>query len=188
MELHSTASPVSNGGEVTFECTADAGALLAFKGPLMEEQIIQKPLIVDYLNDHIDHWLQFLRTSGGYELMAEDLAFISGTVKVPWFASVAFDDSSYRGRYGTLHFSPAAGDNIDFSVSFSEPNLAALAFKHGPERSTRISIDELLQLENPGWAPPRSLSEKPDLQPCVFIHYYKVKIRSDGSSQLGKTV
>ena len=179
---------VSLGGQVSFKCSNSIGALLFLKSPAIEETINGKPVIVRYMCDHFDSWLEHSNSAAGHELHADDLVFVTGTIKVPWAACVAFNESSYQDQHGTIKFSTSGTGNTGFSISFAEKGLPSSLFQnHGPEKTRRLSIDELLERENEGWAAPGR--GRPSLQQCVFIHYYKMKRRlpPGGESQRRST-
>ncbi|KAI0369524.1 hypothetical protein BV20DRAFT_353149 [Pilatotrama ljubarskyi] len=145
-----------------FECTDDAGALLFLSPSGRTQDILSRRRILDYMETHFDHWLEFANDRLGLGLREEQIMFVSGTTKTSRWGVAAFKGKA-RNQQGTVVGSFGSFASADFSMTISDAQLSTGHYRAGPPgRATG------------GSAVDASCDEHDQ---CVFIHYYKRRKR-----------
>ncbi|KAI0673287.1 WD40 repeat-like protein [Trametes maxima] len=201
-----TAVPVAPGGNITFTCSEDSGALLVLS-PKGEEIFIEsRRHIVTHLRENLDKWERLANDTLGLELKQEDIYFVCGVTKTCRWAVAAFHGSQ-RGAEGSVSCDFGALASANFSVNISNVSIPSGWYRNGPPHARRYSTQSLPQQigtygaapsvhgyssgsastsaeslpywSGPGGAmmPPPPSARQEKADQCVFFHYYKMKRR-----------
>ncbi|KAI0650997.1 WD40 repeat-like protein [Trametes meyenii] len=197
-----TAPPVAPGGNITFTCSEDSGALLVLS-PKGEEIFIEsRRHIVTHLRENLDKWERLANETLGLELKQEDIYFVCGVTKTCRWAVAAFHGSQC-GAEGSVSCDFGALASASFSVSVSNVSIPGGWYRNGPPHARRHSTQSLpQQIATYGAAPsahhygsgsgsveslphgsggalmpPPSPAMQEKADQCVFFHYYKMKRR-----------
>lgn len=115
------------------------------------------------MRKHISSWLEFANADLGIGLEESEILFVSGFTKTPVWATAAFADSAKKSELvvsGGSFVSPASGE---FSVSMIKCVNPSVSYRAGPV--DRVSCQQDMD------------TGPEDYDQCIFLNYYKMKIR-----------
>ncbi|KAI0922265.1 hypothetical protein AcW2_007006 [Taiwanofungus camphoratus] len=163
------------GAGIQFECSDEQGALLVMKEGGNREALHPSRRMANYMRSNYHSWWVFATEHLDLDLQKEDIIFVRGWVKTSEWAVAAF---VREGRAAQLTFNGEFGlpASAAFSLSYSRDGQSIPEYNTGP-RQRRAGRHRGMITGTPETSTESIFTDGPRFDQCVFLHYYKLKVR-----------
>lgn len=163
-----------SGGGLQFQCTDQQGAVLITKEAIDRDALLPNRWMVKYMRQHYHSWYVFATETQGLTLAKEELIFVRGWAKTADWSVAAF---MHEGQSAQLSFNGDFGlpASASFSIAMSDNSSPILQRNSGPRANRLNRRHGSSPAGQKNTRATRSQGSKRDQ--CVFLHYYKLKVR-----------
>ncbi|OCH91588.1 hypothetical protein OBBRIDRAFT_792064 [Obba rivulosa] len=157
-----------------FRSEGSEGAMLFLPEAATKELIAPTKSMAHYMGTNYQNWLHFARSQSNLELSPEDLVFVRGFSKTVGWSVTAYEQLDRSGPITSFQVPSAR-------LLLSE--TSKVQHRNGPRLTSNANGIHPSDFTRPypyrdlGWAQSGDTIVAPGRNQCIFLNYYKIKVR-----------